>query len=698
MQGRARAKYKRTSKDLLQVASKVSDTIGIDFLRSMVQNLCSAMGADVVYGGEFVGGQVERVRVLAISRDSDPDSLHDYELAGSASADAALGRRCVCKAGARAKFPEDAMLAKLSAEAFVGIPLTNANHQALGILMAVYHQPIRSFQAQEAMLDIFAPRATAELIRKRGEEQLRESEERYRTFIASNPDGMWRVEYDPPVPVSLAEQEQVDRIHRDGYIAECNDALARLLGRTTASELIGCRIAEFEVASTDPSVRGATLAAVRVQHRQITVETHTPDTEGKRQYRLRSQWGIVENGLLRRTWGSSRDITELRKSKLELAASKRRIADLLEAIHLVVVMLDLSGSITSCNDYFLNLTGWDPDEIKGKKWFDLMIPPEERDAIRSAFEAGKSGASIPVHLESTLLGPEGQRWWIAWNFAMLSDAEGNRNAAVFMGRNSTDYKDLEEQFRQAQKMESVGRLASGVAHDFNNILQVILGYAGTLRAQRDPSDPAYKGLAAIEMAAEKGRDLAHQLLTFSRRQPVRAATLDLNELIGQDQGMLRPLLGGHIELATRLDPELWPIRGDATQLSQVLMNLAVNARDAMPTGGRLIISSSNVVVDGDEKSPYSPRVPHGSYVLLTVTDTGTGMTEGVRSRLFEPFFTTKPPGIGTGLGLSTVYGIVQQSGGHIVVETKPNHGSTFLLFFPKAEAAEPAPKAVPKAS
>ena len=161
------------------------------------------------------------------------------------------------------------MLVRLSAEAFVGMPLTNANHQALGLLMAVYHHPVRSFQAQESMLDIFAPRATAELIRKQGEEQLRESEERYRTFIAANPDGMWRVEYDPPVPISLPDQEQVDRMHQSGYIAECNDALARLLGREKASELIGCRIGEFEVSELRCQRRGATLAAVRVRHRQI---------------------------------------------------------------------------------------------------------------------------------------------------------------------------------------------------------------------------------------------------------------------------------------------------------------------------------------------------------------------------------------------------------------------------------------------
>jgi PAS domain S-box-containing protein len=672
-----------SSKDIREAAEKVSATIGIEFFQSMVRHLCAALSADCVYIGEFIGGQVERVRVLAAVVRGEPDRNFEYVLAGSASADAVLGKRCVCRTAAQSEFPEDAMLATLAAEAFVGVPLTNAEGHSLGILMAVYSRPVSSFRAQTSMLEIFAPRATAELSRKQSEEQLRESEERYRTFIAANPDGMWRVELDPPVPTVLPAQAQAERIHQDGYVAECNDALARMLGRNKAGDLIGCRLSEIADTSSDYGISTATEAAVGAGYRLVTIETQPVDKFGKKHYMLRSQWGVVQHGSLRRIWGITRDITELRNSELELEASEQRLADLLEAIHLVVVMLDLDGSITYCNEYLLRLTGWKLGDIKGRNWFDLMIPEDERQVLRAATESAKDESSAaPVHLESTLLGPGNRRWRIAWDFTLLWNAGGNTASAVFVGRDATEYKELESQFRQAQKLESVGRLAGGVAHDFNNLLTVIIGYAAALQTDRDPADPAYIPLAEIRKAAEKGSDLAHQLLTFSSRQPFHPTLLNLNTLIIEDQRMLQRLLGDNVELVTELDAGLGAIRADAGHMRQVLMNLALNARDAMPHGGKLVISSSNKEANGAKLADWTGLQP-GSYVLLSVADTGIGMSEEVSSHIFEPFFTTKAPGKGTGLGLSTVYGIVQQSHGHIFVDTKPDQGTAFSLFFPR---------------
>jgi hypothetical protein len=684
MQSRAPSKGSRKNKGILEIARQVSATIGAEFFRSMVQHLSQALSADCVYIGEFVGGQVERVRTLATSVDGQTDVNFDYPLAGSASAGAALGRISVCGAGAQNKFPEDTILPRLAAEAFIGVPLMNANQQALGILMAVYRRPVHSPRVPRSMLEIFAPRAAAELSRKQADEQLRESEERHRSFIAANPDGMWRVELDPPVPISLPEVEQVERIHRDGYIAECNDALALFLGREKAEELIGCRLSDFEEMNSDFSVRRATLAAVRVGYRLTNFETWPMDRYGKRHYMLRSQWGVVEDGMLQRVWGTSRDITALRKSEMALDASERRLADLLETIHMVVVMLDLTGSITFCNDYLLKLTGWQFEEISGKNWFNLMIPEEERETLRATFESAKTGSNCPVLVESTLLGPGGQNWSISWDCAILSDTGGKIAAAVYVGRDVTAYKKLEAEFRHAQKLESIGRLASGVAHDFNNLLTVIIGYTGVLLTHRDPTDPAYIPLAEIKKAAEKGSDLAYQLLTFSSRRPFRSTPLNLNTLITENQRMLHRLIGENIQLVTNLDPALGTIRADAGHLHQVLLNLAVNARDAMPQGGKLAIASSNVDINGIQ-FPQLPGLAPGSYVQLTIADNGIGMTEEIREHLFEPFFTTKAPGKGTGLGLSTVYGIIQESIGHIFVDTKPHQGTTFSILFPRIE-------------
>ncbi len=252
----------------------------------------------------------------------------------------------------------------------------------------------------------------------------------------------------------------------------------------------------------------------------------------------------------------------------------------------------------------------------------------------------------------------------------------------------------EAQLRQAQKMEAVGRLAGGVAHDFNNLLTVIRGYSELILSRLAPADPARREMEEVKKAADRAAGLTSQLLAFSRRQFVAAKIVDLNALVMNMDGMLRRLLGEDIvELSADLDPNLGPIKADPGQIEQVIMNLAVNARDAMPTGGQLTIQTRNILI---KKGPRreTMMLDEGSYVLLAIKDTGHGMSEETQSHLFEPFFTTKEKGKGTGLGLSTVYGIVKQSGGTIGIESKLGHGTTCKIFFPKVdEAAQAAPVA-----
>jgi two-component system cell cycle sensor histidine kinase/response regulator CckA len=256
----------------------------------------------------------------------------------------------------------------------------------------------------------------------------------------------------------------------------------------------------------------------------------------------------------------------------------------------------------------------------------------------------------------------------------------------------------EEQFRQAQKMEAIGRLAGGVAHDFNNLLTIMLGHTTLLRAQPAPSPAALKnGLDEIQKAGDRASGLVRQMLLFSRRQVLQPTVLDLNDRLSGLLRLIRPLIREDIELVKRMGQALGHVRADAGHLDQVILNLVVNARDAMPKGGRLILATDNV--DLHQALPGRPfSVPSGSYVVLTVSDTGIGMTPDVQGRLFEPFFTTKAAGIGTGLGLATVYGIVEQSGGHIWVNSESGKGSTFRVFLPRVQAAveaAPAPAALP---
>ena len=266
----------------------------------------------------------------------------------------------------------------------------------------------------------------------------------------------------------------------------------------------------------------------------------------------------------------------------------------------------------------------------------------------------------------------------------------------FIGRKQTEsqLRQTEEQFRQAQKMEAIGLLAGGVAHDFNNLLTGILGYSDLLLSELKPSDPYYEEMMEIRKAAERASLLTQQLLAFSRKQVLAPKVLDVNTIITDTERMLHRLIGEDIQLVTVLAPNLGKIKADPGQVEQVILNLAVNARDAMPKGGKLTIETANVHLDHSHAKAH-PEVTPGQYVLLAVRDTGGGMSEATKARIFEPFFTTKEFGKGTGLGLATVFGIVKHGGGHIEVESQLERGTTFRIYFPRNEAVVPLRKSYP---
>jgi PAS domain S-box-containing protein len=266
-----------------------------------------------------------------------------------------------------------------------------------------------------------------------------------------------------------------------------------------------------------------------------------------------------------------------------------------------------------------------------------------------------------------------------------SSADEPADVLEAIAEDVTDRRMLEDQFRQAQKMEAVGRLAGGVAHDFNNLLMVISGYTEVILAKLKEDHPLYEKGRAIQQAADRATTLTRQLLAFSRKQLLELKVVDVNTIVEDMERLLRPLIGENIELITRLAPEAGHTRADAGQLEQVLMNLVVNAKDAMPKGGRLTIQTQSV--SADEGRPGPTFIPSGNYVLLSVSDTGIGMDKETQSRIFEPFFTTKELGKGTGLGLSTVYGIVKQSGGYVLVQSEVGRGSTFQIYLPRVAGA-----------
>ncbi|HEY5995469.1 MAG TPA: PAS domain-containing protein, partial [Candidatus Deferrimicrobiaceae bacterium] len=319
-----------------------------------------------------------------------------------------------------------------------------------------------------------------------------------------------------------------------------------------------------------------------------------------------------------------------------------------------------------------------------------LIHPDDFDRVLKAIEGNLSAAVPHLEVEYRLRHKDGGYRWVLARAICLRDADGAPARMAGSLTDLTDRKRLEEQLLQSQKMDAVGRLAGGVAHDFNNLLTAILGYCELLLAKLDPHDPVRHDVEEINKAGERAASLTGQLLAFSRRQMLQPKVLNLNDVVRSMDKMLQRLIGEDVELETRTQAGIPNVKIDPGQLGQVLVNLAVNARDAMPGGGRLIIETSSpgaAELAAITEARLDFPLPA---VLVSVSDTGIGMDEATRERIFEPFFTTKAKGKGTGLGLSTTYGIVHQSGGQILVESSPGNGSTFRLFFPAVpESAGP---------
>jgi PAS domain S-box-containing protein len=365
-----------------------------------------------------------------------------------------------------------------------------------------------------------------------------------------------------------------------------------------------------------------------------------------------------------------------------------------EALKLQVRLLDLANDAIIVRDtrdvvVYWNrgaerLYGYSRSEALGRYVHSLLQTRFSHpfQAIRDTFFREGTWEGVVTHTRRDGTAVEVETRW-----TLERDPAGQPVASLEMARDTSERQVLEDQLRQAQKMEAVGRLAGGIAHDFNNILTAILGYTELLTEEIGGEEIARHDLEEIRKAAERAAGLTRQLLAFSRKQVLELRVLDLNTVMGSMDKMLRRLIGASIELETDLEPELGKVKADSGQLEQVLLNLAINARDAMLEGGRLTITTRNVELGADEAFGGVATVP-GSYVLLAVKDTGAGMDDQTRGRLFEPFFTTKEEGKGTGLGLATVYGIIKQSGGYIRVDSEPGEGSTFQIYLPRV--ADPA--------
>ncbi len=381
-------------------------------------------------------------------------------------------------------------------------------------------------------------------------------------------------------------------------------------------------------------------------------------------------------------------------------ASEARLAAILEAALDAIITIDPAGRIVDFNPAAESLFGHPASRARGREFAELLLPRTSRDAFRRDLEATSGG---PATLRRELKAVRADGGDVSVEIGLTAIRHGESPLVTAYVRDLTERKQTEarlqqteDQFRQSQKMEAVGQLAGGVAHDFNNLLTVISGHTDLLLGDDSVPDRVRDSLEQMRDAARRAATLTRQLLAFSRKQVLVPAVLDLRAIVTDMGRMLRRLIGDHIELLVSVAPELWPVRADQGQIEQALLNLAVNARDAMPRGGTLTITAAN----REAGTRPGGEGPAGRSVVLSVRDSGAGIDPSVRDRIFEPFFTTKPRGQGTGLGLAMVYGIVKQSGGSISVDSTPGAGSTFTLYLPTGDrpsAVIPAPPRAPSA-
>jgi len=436
---------------------------------------------------------------------------------------------------------------------------------------------------------------------------------------------------------------------------------------------------------------------IRSQYDRL-VTGQAPTFEAERRYRCKDGamiWARVSAVLVQSEAGMPNwvcavaiDLTARRKAEEYLRDSEERFRLLVEGVKdYAVFMADSDGKVMTWNAGAQRVFGYSAAEVEGRH-FSMFYPPNEVAEGIPQQHLGRAVESS-IETEGLRVRADGKPFWADTTItALRNDRNGFRGFAMIV-HDTTDRRRLESQVRQVQKMEAVGRLAGGVAHDFNNLLTVINGYSEMLIGAIPQDDAHWVAVNAIREAGERAASLTSQLLAFSRKAIVESKVLDLNDVVVQSERLLRRLIGEDIILTTALAPGLRRVRADPSQMEQIVLNLAVNARDAMPRGGRLTIETHDVDLQGNTTA--YPGLQPGRYVQLAVTDTGVGMTEEVKSQIFEPFFTTKETGQGTGLGLAMVYGAVKTHRGNISVYSEVGVGTTFKILLPATDS-----DAVPK--
>ena len=552
--------------------------------------------------------------------------------------------------------------------AFLKKPLDRLNAivgaYAAGIYNAAFKEsiPFREFKSLGNVLVDMGARIEKQF------KELKEAEDKYRSIFENAIEGIFQTS-------------------PQGRFLNANPSMARITGYDSPAELIKKISNIGEQMYVESSRREELLRRLAQNDTVYGLEFELCRKDGSIIWASLNAWAVRDDlGKLIGIDGFLSDITTRKQAQEALAASRDFLDKIINSIGDPIFVKDRKHRWVLLNEAYCHFMGYSREELLGKSDFDFF-PPVEAEVFWSKDEDVFSTGGENIN-EEQFTTAAGQTLIIVTKKNLYTDDKGEQ-FIVGIIRDMTEHKSLEDQLRQAVKLEAVGRLAGGVAHDFNNLMSIVLGYSELLRHRIGRDNPMCREVENIYKAGERAAGLTHQLLAFSRKQVVQPRVLDLNQVIAEIEKMLRRLIGENIELASVLDPALGRVVADPGLIEQVIMNLAINARDAMTRGGKLTIETANVYLDDDYARRHVGVTP-GFFVLLAISDTGTGMDKQVLSHIFEPFFTTKDAGKGTGLGLATVYGIVEQSEGHIRVYSEPGQGTTFKIYLPHAEQEMPS--------
>ena len=667
---RSTERLRRSEARFRRLAEGVSEGSGEKVFQSLVLHACEATGAAYALVGELKPGSADLVKTLALCKQGALLANTEYRLKGTPCENVVGKQLCHYAANVAELFPEDQMLGQMGVQAYMGTPLYAGSGNVLGIFVLLNDRPFADPEMTRSIIQICATRAAAELERVRAYEGLRDSEQKLSLTFKLSPS--------PMLFASWGRHEAIhDGVPHKAYLRllAVSDSFVSFYG-APEEEIIGRNLRQLGMLFNDVQAQRIVDA---LESRGMFHDLELTSRTRRGEVRMVVASGqLVHLGGERFLLATFRDVTFQRMAQKALEENETKYRDLFENANDLIFTLDFRGKFLALNRVGRRVCGLPPDDVESRKFESLLDEPS-RKIFQEQFARVLQNEE-PAVFEVTTEKRRRNASVLEVSLRMIRK-NGSPFGVQGIARDVTERRLLERKLLQSQRLEAVGTLAAGVAHDFNNLLTVITGYAQLAQDKSGAGGGATEELEEILQATRRASSLTNQLLAFSRKQVSQPRVLDLNDSIRNLEKMLRRLIGDDVRLETNLDPASALVWADPVQVDQILMNLSANARDAMPSGGTLRFSTSNLKI----KAPDGRlNLVAGDYATLVVADTGTGMDEATMGRVFEPFFTTKAVGKGTGLGLATVYGIVQQGGGQIAVASELGRGTTFTIYFPAA--------------